>query len=980
MNMAQRRCQICLIILGVIALLVLPTLAATTQIHVVKYANDHSTILAEQTLTYQQMRDTLPVEGDGITHYFLQGPVFVDDLNPTVQETLRWNSKEDTNVQEKDMGAVKGTNVKDLCNLVGGMAPGDTLVIKSSDGMTKEFAYKNIYTPPARQGPVVITWYCVDSTFSTCTGPYPDSGYSDGMRLVFFADTSVNPWGIHAFGNYDWHESADPTAWYYYQSGGEKYPTTTGLSVKYVSEVRIYSTKPAGGTTSASSGGGGGGGQVLPASGAAPPENPLLYGYRGKKLSSFSMATLNGTLRIFTSPNSTPSEVSTRVVNYLIPVDLPPAANVTLARLYLYISKSKGILTDHGVIPSLYVTLNGDRIEKDQEYVDTDGDDHKYVAATYAYDIRDRLKGNDTNIVSVRNMDHEQAVFTVDGVVLVTAYENKTGPVTRFWIDEGCDVISSLPKKGLFPGDCTTTFSFTGIVNMSLAQNASLYIVSTGYDRDNTTEHTVSFNNGTWINLFDRSGMGNITRLPAMKYLNETGNVLSIKSSIRTQDADYLVNRNAILVVTQQENGTSPPPLKVNSTGAAKAAQTPGAGVLSPTGNNTPRRRVTLETDPEGALVYLDGAYLGKITPHTIELDPGTRHTVRFELDGFVPAEMTIPAGNSTTIRTSMYAPVHSTKGRLTDDLRDPDGIRYGGLYVNSRPGGAIIFIDGVNTGRTAPSVIMGLKPGVHTIRVALDLRETNGKGGTEFAFEEQEVIVFPEVVIPVDINGIGYTPLHEMIVDSSQYRGTAFTVNGYPFNMTIPAQARAGYFDSFITLHNNNSFISYPLPITLDEDRYFQFKTRDAQNLRIAVDSDPHGAEVFIDGFRTGLFTPYKFGNISDGSHRILVWKPGYLPQQRLINLPRRSVPIPETSVDFTLEEYPNGFMYVDSVPEGADVSFDGLSTGEVTPALFKFLPTGAHSVTVTGRNVTKKFPDVTINALAFTNITVDLNGFPKD
>ncbi len=118
---------ICLIILT----FAVPALAATTEIHIVKYANDRSTVLSEKTLTYQQMRDTLPVLGDGTTHYYHQGPVFANNPDD------RWNPKEDTNVQEKDMGAVKGTNLKDLCDLVGGMSASDTLVIKASDGMTK---------------------------------------------------------------------------------------------------------------------------------------------------------------------------------------------------------------------------------------------------------------------------------------------------------------------------------------------------------------------------------------------------------------------------------------------------------------------------------------------------------------------------------------------------------------------------------------------------------------------------------------------------------------------------------------------------------------------------------------------------------------------------------------------------------------------------------------------------------------------------
>jgi hypothetical protein len=171
--------------------------------------------------------------GDGVTHYYHQGPVFADDADPAREESLRWNAAENTNVQEKDMGAVKGTDLKDLCNLVGGMASKDTVKIKATDGFTRTYAYENVYTPPARQGPMVITWY------HNADGYVPD--YRTGMRLVFFADNSTNPWGIHAFGNYDWHESAAPEYWYFYQQGDEKYPTTTGLSVQSVSDILIYS-------------------------------------------------------------------------------------------------------------------------------------------------------------------------------------------------------------------------------------------------------------------------------------------------------------------------------------------------------------------------------------------------------------------------------------------------------------------------------------------------------------------------------------------------------------------------------------------------------------------------------------------------------------------------------------------------------------------------------------------------------------------
>jgi len=212
--------------------------AATTEVHVARYASDGVTILDETTLTYQEMMGTLPVTGDGETHYYHQGPVFADDPDPEVQEMLRWNPEEDSNVLEKDMGAVKGTNLKDLCDLVGGMSSGEIVEVKASDGLSRPFAYENVYGYSSREGPIVVTWHC--------DGNYPDTGYADGMRLVWFADTSVNPFGVHAFGNWDWHEAAAEEYWYYYYgSPTEKYPTTTGLSVKYISDILIYSDDPA---------------------------------------------------------------------------------------------------------------------------------------------------------------------------------------------------------------------------------------------------------------------------------------------------------------------------------------------------------------------------------------------------------------------------------------------------------------------------------------------------------------------------------------------------------------------------------------------------------------------------------------------------------------------------------------------------------------------------------------------------------------
>ncbi len=241
MIIPKRTVPVLILLLLFGGILAVPVPAATSQVHVVKYAGDGTTVLAERTLTYQEMRDTLPVLGDGITHYYHEGPVFADDPDEAAEQQLRWNPNEDANVLEKDMGAVMGTNVRDLCDLVGGMKEGDTVELRSSDGWTREFAYENVYEYSSREGPMVLTWYSDFDSDPATPGEYADSGYSDGMRIVWLADDGVNPWGVHAFGNQDWHEAASSPYWYYFISGAERYPTTTGLSGKSIAEIRIHS-------------------------------------------------------------------------------------------------------------------------------------------------------------------------------------------------------------------------------------------------------------------------------------------------------------------------------------------------------------------------------------------------------------------------------------------------------------------------------------------------------------------------------------------------------------------------------------------------------------------------------------------------------------------------------------------------------------------------------------------------------------------
>jgi hypothetical protein len=202
---------------------------ATTSVHIIKYAADGVTVLEEKTVDYKWMEENLEVYGDGETHYYHQGPVFEGDP---------WDPDETQNL--KDKGAVKGTAVKDLCDLVGGMAEGDEVMLISVDKWHTQFAYANIYEPLDVQGVIGLCWFNgrdADEGEHYGTGYPANNAYSSALQIVFMSE-HTNQEGKHVFGNTDMRMALPQEK---YQHFFEGLPSTNGLSGKWVNEIRIYS-------------------------------------------------------------------------------------------------------------------------------------------------------------------------------------------------------------------------------------------------------------------------------------------------------------------------------------------------------------------------------------------------------------------------------------------------------------------------------------------------------------------------------------------------------------------------------------------------------------------------------------------------------------------------------------------------------------------------------------------------------------------
>jgi DMSO/TMAO reductase YedYZ molybdopterin-dependent catalytic subunit len=207
----------------------------TVSITVTKYDVDGTTVLDQTTITYEEMEDTLPLQGDGVTHYYYQGPTFDPDN--------LWDPDETVNLKNK--GAIKGTDIKDLVELVGGAQAGDLIQLKAIDGYSESFPYANVYNPEPGQGKMVIAWYTKNAGDGTPL--YPDGAYvpefGDGMQLIFLAETT-NASGQHVFGHEDMRTYLPEANWHYFWDGSIQYPSANGLSIKWISEVNIFTQAP----------------------------------------------------------------------------------------------------------------------------------------------------------------------------------------------------------------------------------------------------------------------------------------------------------------------------------------------------------------------------------------------------------------------------------------------------------------------------------------------------------------------------------------------------------------------------------------------------------------------------------------------------------------------------------------------------------------------------------------------------------------
>lgn len=140
-----------------------------------------------------------------------------------------------------------------------------------------------------------------------------------------------------------------------------------------------------------------------------------------------------------------------------------------------------------------------------------------------------------------------------------------------------------------------------------------------------------------------------------------------------------------------------------------------------------------VNTNPQGARIYIDDLYSGHITPDTVKWVTPGNYDIRLSLKNY----------KDTSLSISISA--GKTSSLFFDFNADP---RYlGALYCTSKPSNADIYVGDSLTGKKTPSILNNLLPGEYTLTYRINgFRDSKVK-----AIVQSGVINYPTLGILID-------------------------------------------------------------------------------------------------------------------------------------------------------------------------------------------------------------------------------------
>jgi hypothetical protein len=390
-----------------------------------------------------------------------------------------------------------------------------------------------------------------------------------------------------------------------------------------------------------------------------------------------------------------------------------------------------------------------------------------------------------------------------------------------------------------------------------------------------------------------------------------------------------IVSSNPATVIIPLMNQSTPVNPVVPEVTIPKVFETPPKPVYN----------LSVESYPSEALVVINGNRSG-MTPTSISLEQGN-YTLSLFRANYQKYEQNIVFNNDTNLSIPLTSTLETRfvkPGQVTAQTR------HGGVYITTFPDQLELQLDGISITGASPFLYYGLPEGTHTITVIKP-----AKTGPAQVFT-RSVYVYHDAITKININTEDTHVIKTVSISAGPYSGAEFTINGaYPPGR-LPATVRVAVPGTFIVVHKGDEYNSHMIQPTALEVEHLEIGKETDPHAPLEITSLPEGAEIFIDGFRTGKKTPSTFSQVSAGIHKIGVSKLGYYPADDLVTVPIAANDSAPQKVSFALENYGESTLVVDSLPPGSSIYLNGWSTGETTPHTFDHLKIGFYEIVVNG------------------------------
>lgn len=271
----------------------------------------------------------------------------------------------------------------------------------------------------------------------------------------------------------------------------------------------------------------------------------------------------------------------------------------------------------------------------------------------------------------------------------------------------------------------------------------------------------------------------------------------------------------------------------------------------------------------------------------------------------------------------------------VDEHVVNPPEENAGTIRLTSQPDSAEIFLLGESTGKFTPDSIDGLESGQYEVTLKLD--EFYDTTFTMNVFKDRtsnKSVVLRKIIFRGDLFLDSEPQGAEIFLQNeSTDEFTPATLTGIPIGNYAVTLKLKNYYDTTFTVS---------VSANQETSKTILLEEIDSTG-NLFIESNPGGAEIFLEDSSTGKITPDSLNNLIEGDYEITLKLDGYSDTTFTTEVLRQ-----ETNSIFIEMEQTTGNLFIESEPAGAGIYISDTSAGKITPDSLKLLDEGIYNITL--------------------------------